>query len=129
MIIFKRTPTGVFLFGKSEFVKPINNVQCTIYNHAVVAIQAVFCKSLYIVNCKLFIGRPRQITVCMNISSAAAKNTSEEYSEVFYMMILKSLCIASKTVKIIKVLTVIKLLVALFAFGLIIRNTLCAISE
>lgn len=65
----------------------------------------------------------------MNISFAAAKNTSEEYSEVLYMMILKSLCIASKTVKIIKVLTVIKFIVALFAFGLIIRNTLCAISE
>ena len=48
---------------KSEFVEPINNLQCTIYNHADVAIQAVFCKSLYIVNCKLFIGRPRQITV------------------------------------------------------------------
>lgn len=45
------------------------------------------------------------------------------------MMILKSLCIASKTVKIIKVLTVIKFIVALFAFGLIIRNILCAISE
>jgi len=28
-------------FGKSEFVGPINNVQCTIYNRADVAIQAV----------------------------------------------------------------------------------------
>ena len=30
-----------FFCGKSEFIEPINNVQCTMYNRAVVAIQAV----------------------------------------------------------------------------------------
>ena len=46
---------SVILLYKQQFVEPINNVQFTIYNRADVAIQAVFCKSLYIVNCKLFI--------------------------------------------------------------------------
>ena len=44
------------------------------------------------------------------------------------MLMLKNLCIAAKTVKIIKVLTVIKFIVAIFAFGLIIKNTVCAIN-
>ena len=41
--------------SKSEFVEPINNVQCTIYNHAVVAIQAVIANhcTLQMVNCSL----------------------------------------------------------------------------
>ena len=45
------------------------------------------------------------------------------------MLILKNLCVASKAVKIIKFLTFIKCFVAVFAFGLIIKNALCAISE
>lgn len=45
------------------------------------------------------------------------------------MMIVKNLCIAAKAAKIIKILTVVKCIVAVFAFGLIIRNTVCAVSE
>ena len=44
------------------------------------------------------------------------------------MLMLKNMCIAAKTVKIIKVLTVIKFIVAIFAFGLIIKNTVCTIN-
>ncbi len=43
------------------------------------------------------------------------------------MLIVKNLCVASKAAKIIKILTVIKCVVALFAFCLIIKNTLCEI--
>ncbi len=45
------------------------------------------------------------------------------------MLILKNLCVASKAVKIIKFLTFAKCVVAVFAFGLIIKNVLCSISE
>ena len=44
------------------------------------------------------------------------------------MLMVKNLCVAAKTVKIIKILTVIKFVVAIFAFGLIIKNTVCAIN-
>ena len=33
MIIFKRTPTGVFLFGKSEFVGIMHNAKCIMHNY------------------------------------------------------------------------------------------------
>ncbi len=45
------------------------------------------------------------------------------------MLIVKNLCVAVKAVKIIKFLAVIKVIVAVFAFILIAKNTLCAISE
>lgn len=45
------------------------------------------------------------------------------------MLIVKNLCVAAKAVKIIKILTVMKFIVAVFAFGLVIKNTVCAISE
>lgn len=45
------------------------------------------------------------------------------------MLIVKNLCVASKAVKIIKMLTVAKCIIAVFAFGLIVKNTVCAISE
>ena len=45
------------------------------------------------------------------------------------MLILKNLCVASKAVKIINFLTFVKCIVAVFAFGLIIKNALCSISE
>ena len=44
------------------------------------------------------------------------------------MLMIKNLYVAAKTVKIIKILTVIKVVVAIFAFGLIIKNTVCAIN-
>lgn len=43
------------------------------------------------------------------------------------MLIVRNLCIAAKAVKIIKILTVIKCIVAVFAFGLVIKNTVCAV--
>lgn len=45
------------------------------------------------------------------------------------MLMVKNLSIAAKAVKIIKMLTVVKFIVAIFAFGLVIKNTVCAISE
>lgn len=45
------------------------------------------------------------------------------------MLIVKNLCVAAKTVKIIKCLNVLKVIVAIFAFIMIIKNTLCAINE
>ncbi len=45
------------------------------------------------------------------------------------MLIVKNLCVASKAVKVIKLLSVVRCIVAVFAFIIIVRNTLCAISE
>ncbi len=45
------------------------------------------------------------------------------------MLIMKNLCVAAKAVKVIKFLAVIKAIVAVFAFILIAKNTLCAINE
>ena len=45
------------------------------------------------------------------------------------MLIVKNLCVAAKAAKVIKFLTVIKVIVAVFAFIMIAKNTLCAISE
>ena len=44
------------------------------------------------------------------------------------MLMVKNLCVAAKTVKIIKILAVMKVVVAIFALGLIIKNTVCAIN-
>lgn len=46
-----------------------------------------------------------------------------------FLLLIKNLCVAAKAVKIIKFLAVIKVIVAIFAFGLIVKNTLCSISE
>lgn len=71
------------------------------------------------------------MTICKPYNQLInAKNTSEEkIRRCCFMLIVKNLCIASKAVKIIKILTVIKFIVAVFAFGLIIKNTVCAVSE
>lgn len=44
------------------------------------------------------------------------------------MLMVKNLCVAAKAVKIIKCLTVVKVIVAVFAFGLVIKNTICAVN-
>lgn len=44
------------------------------------------------------------------------------------MLIVRNLCVAAKAVKIIKFLTVLKFIVAVFAFGLVIKNTVCAVN-
>lgn len=57
-----------------------------------------------------------------------AKNTSEErIRRCCFMLMVKNLCVAAKAVKIIKCLTVVKVIVAVFAFGLVIKNTICAV--
>lgn len=43
------------------------------------------------------------------------------------MLIVKNLCVAAKAVKIIKILTVLKFIIAVFAFGIVIKNTVCAV--
>ena len=40
------------------------------------------------------------------------------------MLMVKNLCVAAKAVKIIKCLTVLKVIVAVFALGLVIKNTI-----
>ncbi len=45
------------------------------------------------------------------------------------MLIVKNLCVASKAVKAIKLLNAVKIIVALFAFLLIVKNTVCAVNE
>jgi len=45
------------------------------------------------------------------------------------MLIVKNFYVAAKAVKIIKILTVMKFIVAVFAFGLVIKNTICAVNE
>ncbi len=42
------------------------------------------------------------------------------------MMIVKNLCIATKAVKIIKILTALKFAVCFLALGLIVKNSICA---
>ena len=51
--------------SKSEFVEPINNVQCTMYNLQSCSCSDTggYCKSLYIANGKLFIETALQIIV------------------------------------------------------------------
>ena len=44
------------------------------------------------------------------------------------MLIVKNLCVASKAVKIIKILTAVKCIVAVFAVALVVKNTVCAIN-
>ena len=44
------------------------------------------------------------------------------------MLMVKNLCVASKAVKIIKILTAVKCIVAFFAVALVVKNTVCAIS-
>ena len=54
-----------------------------------------------------------------------AKNTSEEeIRRCCFMLLVKNLCVAAKAVKIIKCLTVLKVIVAVFALGLVIKNTI-----
>ena len=67
-------------------------------------------------------------TCLLNNFKLTAKNTSEK-PEVFNMLIVKNLCVAAKAVRVIKFLTVIKVIVAVFAFIMIAKNTLCAINE
>ncbi len=45
------------------------------------------------------------------------------------MLIVKNLCVATKAVKVIKLLTAAKYIVAVFAFILVVKNTVCAVSE
>ena len=49
-------------------------------------------------------------------------------TEALFMLIVKNLCVAAKAVKIIKFLAVIKVIVAVFAFIMIVKNTVCSIN-
>ena len=49
-------------------------------------------------------------------------------TEALCMLIVKTLCVAAKAVKIIKFLAVIKVIVAVFAFIMIVKNTVCSIN-
>lgn len=52
----------------------------------------------------------------------------KKFGGVVFLLIVRNLCVAAKAVKIIKILTVMKFIVAIFAFGLVIKNTICAVS-
>ena len=52
---------------------------------------------------------------------------SNERMRIVQSIFEKNLCVAAKAVKIIKCLTVVKVIVAVFAFGLVIKNTICAV--
>ena len=69
------------------------------------------------------------MTICESYNHQInAKNTSEErIRRCCFMLMVKNLCVAAKAVKIIKCLTVLKVIVAVFAFGLVIKNTICAV--
>jgi len=71
------------------------------------------------------------MTICKPYNQLInAKNTSEEkIRRCCFMLIVKNFYVAAKAVKIIKILTVMKFIVAVFAFGLVIKNTICAVNE
>ena len=45
------------------------------------------------------------------------------------MLFIKNICVATKTIKVLKVITLVKCIVVFFAFVCIVKNTVCCLSE